>query len=289
MGNQCCCLIIAVPENHVHVMHRYGKFTKVLRTGSGFTFINCCTEGIAKTLSLQLLSLPVNCLTKTKDHTFMRVGIELQYRALADDKSIYNATYMLANPAAQMTAYVQDVIRSAMNKLTLDDAYRAKTEISQQIKDQLGTVMGQFGYEIVSAPITTLDPNNYEILNQMNRVLELERALEAQDQSNEQLMNKVLYQAEAEKVALIQSGKGLAAKRTAIVDGLRESVSTFSAGVTGVTSRDVLELILVTQYFDMLKDIGSTGANTMFIKHGPGAVPEITEDIRKGFVTANRR
>lgn len=289
MGNQCCCLIISVPENHVHVMHRLGKFDGLLRPGSGITFINCFTQGIQKTLSLQLRTLYVTVVTKTKDHTFMEVGIELQYRAVGDDESVYNAVYKLKSPLKQMSAYIEDVIRTSMNKLTLDEAYRAKNEISDKVKEELSTVMSKFGYEIVSAPITKLDPNDPAVLREMNRVLELEKALEAQDEVNQQIMNEVLYRAEAEKVAFIESGKGLAAKRTAIVDGLRESVSTFSKGVDGVTSRDVLELILVTQYFDMLKDIGSKGKNTLFIKHGPTAVPEITQDIRKGFEVANRK
>ena len=57
--------------------------------------------------------------------------------------------------------------------------------------------------------------------------------------------------------------------------------------MSGVTSKDVFELILMTQYFDMLKDVGARGANTLFIKHGPQAVPDITKDIQQGFKTVN--
>lgn len=42
----------------------------------------------------------------------------------------------------------------------------------------------------------------------------------------------------------------------AIVSGLKESVHDFSATIPGVNSRDVLELMLVTQHFDLLRDIG---------------------------------
>lgn len=187
-----------------------------------------------------------------------------------------------------MKAYIEDVVRSAVNKLTLNEVYREKTAISDKVKGNLKELMGGFGFEIVSAPITRLEPENPELLREMNRVLELERALEAQTQANEQLRNQILFKAEAEKVAYTESGKGMAAKRSAIVDGLRESVSSFSKGVHGVTSKDVLELILMTQYFDMLKDVGAKGNNTIFIKHGPSAVSNITEEIRGGFDTANR-
>lgn len=288
-SNHCCCLIYNIPENHALVMHHFGKFDRLLRPGAGLVFFNCITHGIAKRMSLLLRTLYVNVSTKTKDHTFMIIGIELQYRTIPTDEAIYKATYMLNHPEEQMKAYIEDVVRTAVNKLTLDEVYREKTAISDKVKENLTVLMTGFGYEIVSAPITRLDPEDVKVLAAMNRVLELERSLAAQSQANEQLTNQILYKAEAEKVQYIESGKGLAAKRAAIVDGLRESVASFSKGISGVTSKDVLELILVTQYFDMLKDVGAKGANTLFIKHGPNAVPEITKDIRLGFKTANER
>ena len=39
----------------------------------------------------------------------------------------------------------------------------------------------------------------------------------------------------------------------AIVDGLRESVLAFSHNVEGTSPKDVLDMVLVTQYFDTMK------------------------------------
>ena len=55
----------------------------------------------------------------------------------------------------------------------------------------------------------------------MNKILKLEISLAVQDEKNQQLKNKILYKAEAEKVVYVESGKGFAAKRAAIVDGIR--------------------------------------------------------------------
>jgi hypothetical protein len=41
----------------------------------------------------------------------------------------------------------------------------------------------------------------------------------------------------------------------AIVTGLRTSVRAFQDGVKGVTPQDVLSLMLVTQYYDMLREV----------------------------------
>ncbi len=53
-------------------------------------------------------------------------------------------------------------------------------------------------------------------------------------------------------------GKGIADQRRAIVDGLRESVDGFQKSVAGATAQDVMSLVLMTQYFDTLKEIGAS-------------------------------
>ena len=45
--------------------------------------------------------------------------------------------------------------------------------------------------------------------------------------------------------------------------------------------------MMVTQYFDTLRDLGgSAGGNTVFIPHQPGAIGDITNQIRNGFLQA---
>jgi len=42
---------------------------------------------------------------------------------------------------------------------------------------------------------------------------------------------------------------GVAKQRKAIVDGLRDSIMDFSGNVPGTTPKDVMDLLLLTQYF----------------------------------------
>ena len=83
-------------------------------------------------------------------------------------------------------------------------------------------------------------------------------------------------QAEAEAQSKALQGKGIADQRKAIVDGLKESVIDFQAGVPGSTAQDVMNLVLVTQYFDMLKDLGDRSkTNTVFLDHTPGGLSDL--------------
>merc|ERR1711933_30410 len=63
--------------------------------------------------------------------------------------------------------------------------------------------------------------------------------------------------AEAEAEAKYLSGVGVAKQRKAVVDGLRTSITDFSGGVKGTNSKDIMDLLLLTQYFDCIKDVGT--------------------------------
>ena len=91
--------------------------------------------------------------------------------------------------------------------------------------------------------------------------------------------------AEAEAEAKYLGGVGVARQRQAITDGLRENILNFSHKVEGATAKDVMDLILITQYFDTIKDLGNSSKNTtVFIPHGPGHVRDIGDQIRNGMM-----
>ena len=91
--------------------------------------------------------------------------------------------------------------------------------------------------------------------------------------------------AEAEAESKYLSGVGVARQRQAIVDGLRESVLNFSHNVPGTSAKNVMDMILVTQYFDTMKEVGAASkSSTIFIPHGPGAVSDIADQIRSGWL-----
>jgi hypothetical protein len=90
--------------------------------------------------------------------------------------------------------------------------------------------------------------------------------------------------AEAEAESKYLSGLGVAKQRKAIVDGLRDTVHVFSDQVPGAGPHDVMDLLLITQYFDMLRDIGHKKAgNTMFLPHGPHSIDLLRADLKHSF------
>lgn len=97
-----------------------------------------------------------------------------------------------------------------------------------------------------------------------------------------------MKKAEGEAEAKYLGGVGVARQRQAITDGLRENILNFSHKVEGTTAKEVMDLIMVTQYFDTIKDLGNSSKNTtVFIPHGPGHIRDISDQIRNGMLEAS--
>ena len=70
--------------------------------------------------------------------------------------------------------------------------------------------------------------------------------------------------------------------------GLRESIVDFSGNVPGTTPKDVMDLLLLTQYMDMLSTIGNNpSSTTVFTPHKFGGV-QIEDQVRDGSMQASK-
>ena len=61
---------------------------------------------------------------------------------------MYSAYYSLADHQQQMQSYIFDIVRASLCTMTLDDAFKAKEEISSAVKVHLAEVMNLYGKEI---------------------------------------------------------------------------------------------------------------------------------------------
>ena len=89
-------------------------------------------------------------------------------------------------------------------------------------------------------------------------------------------------QAKADAEAKFLAGQGIARQRQAIMEGLRESVNAFKSEVQDVDAKTVMDLMIVTQYFDMMKDIGAQGKSTAIFMNEQDAN---STSIAKGFMS----
>ncbi|KAJ1687892.1 hypothetical protein LUZ63_019282 [Rhynchospora breviuscula] len=281
MGQTLGCVMVT--QSTVAIRESFGKFDGVLDPGCHL-MPWCIGKSIAGYLTLRLQQLDVRCETKTKDNVFVTVVASIQYRALAEKAS--DAFYKLTNTKQQIQSYVFDVIRACIPKLLLDDAFEQKNEIAKAVEEELEKAMSMYGYEIVQTLIVDIEPDAH-VKRAMNEINAAARQRLAANEKAEAEKIIQIKRAEGDAESKYLAGLGIARQRQAIVDGLRDSVLAFSEGVPGTSARDVMDMVLVTQYFDTMKEIGAhSKSSSVFIPHGPGAVKDVAAQIRDGLLQA---
>lgn len=251
MCSEFCCFSV-VNTSEVGIIERGGKFSRIADAGCYFLLFPY--EFVSGKVSLRLQQLDVSFETKTKDNVFVTVQVSVQYQVLRE--KIYEAHYVLNDHRRQMTAYIYDVLRSALCDLTLDRSFEAKDDISTSLKTHLQEVMNTYGYQIHQTLVTDINPD-HRVRDAMNEINASKRIKEAAYQRAEGEKIVKVKRAEAEAESMYLSGVGVARSRKAIVDGLRDSIVGFSTNVQGAGAKDAMDLLVLTQYFDTLQSIGS--------------------------------
>lgn len=265
------------------IVERFGKFNRIASAGLNIKIP--IVDRISGRVSLRIQQLDVRVETKTKDNVFVFVVVSVQYYVLPG--KVVDAFYRLQNPQSQITSFVFDTVRARVPSIILDDLFEKKDDIAQAVKTELDAVMDDFGYGIIKALVTDIDPDA-KVKVSMNEINAAQRLREAAVQQAEADKIRVVKAAEGEAESKALQGQGIANQRRAIIEGLKESVDNFSSSVNGAKTEDVMNLVLMTQYFDTIKDIGLAGkSNTILIPHSPGGMGDITEQMRNAIITGN--
>lgn len=265
------------------VVERFGKFNRT--AGSGLNIKIPLIDRIAGRVSLRIQQLDVRVETKTKDNVFVFVVVSVQYYVLPD--KVVDAFYRLNNAQQQITSFVFDTVRARVPNIVLDDLFQMKDEIATAVKSELDQVMDDFGYGIMKALVTDIDPDA-NVKTSMNEINAAQRLRMAAVEQAEADKIRVVKAAEAEAESKALQGQGIANQRKAIIEGLKESVESFNNQIEGTRAEDVMNLVLMTQYFDTIKDIGLSGkGNTILIPHSPGGMQDISTELRNAIITGN--
>jgi regulator of protease activity HflC (stomatin/prohibitin superfamily) len=258
------------------VVQRLGKFQRVASAGMNFKMP--WLDQIAGRIDLRVQQLALDVETKTKDNVFVKIPVSVQYHVIPDH--VFEAFYKLANPRQQISSYVFNVILGHVPKMNLDDAFLQQSDIAVAIKEGLDDVMKTYGYAIDQALVTDIQPDDKvkAAMNEINAAQREQVAASARGEAEKILKVK---QAEAEAQSKALQGQGIANQRKAIIEGLKESVEEFSKAVEGASARDVMMLVLVTQYLDTMKEIGASDkSNTILMSHSPGAVSDLFRQMQ---------
>jgi len=272
-----------VEQQERAIVERFGKFVRV--AGPGLQSKTPFVERVAGRVSLQVEQLNSQIETKTKDNVFVVVKLAVQYKAGAEAQQVQDAFYKLDNPEIQMQSYAFDVVRSHIPSMDLDEAYADADTIAKHIQETLHNQMAEYGYEIVKALITNIEPDQKvkDAMNNINAAQRNQVAAAAQGDAQKTLAVK---KAEGERETMRLQGEGVAAERKAIAEGLHESLEIIAQH--GLDPREAMALVALTQYTDMIRNLGEAAqTNTILLPHSPSGVGDLMAQIREGILVGD--
>lgn len=282
-----CCTVVATSE--IVAVERCGKWSRFAEAGCVCymwpweDFAKGGGSGGYKE-SFRQEVVDVSLRTKTIDNVFVDVMVSCNYQV--DKTNVYSAFYKLENRRQTMTAYIKDGIRTSVCSMTLDALYAGKEEVSDALKTSLVDVFRQYGLNILNVLIREITPDS-KVLAAMNQINASKREREAAMQRAEGEKVIKVKRAEADAEAMYLSGEGVARQRKAIMDGLKNSIVDFSSKVADTSPKDVMDLLILNQYFDALESIGGqTNIRTIMLPAdqtaGRSSVMEGMEGIMRG-------
>ena len=268
----------------VAVITRFGKFLRV--ADAGLNWKTPYIDSVTGLVSLRVNQITLTMETKTKDNVFVTIPISVQNRVRPE--KVFDAFYRLSDPVAQIKSYVEQVILGHVPGMTLDEVFASQSSIAAAVKQELDADMATFGYEIVNVLVTDIVPDA-KVKSAMNDINAAQREQVAAAARGEAEKILVVKKAEAEAESKALQGQGIANQRKAIIEGLQVSIEQFQKVVEGASAKEVMQLVMVTQYFDTLKSIGENDkTNTLFLSHSPGAVKEVSDQILESMLGAQR-
>ena len=271
-----------VKQQSAAILERLGRFTSVKRPGLHFKFP--FIDNIAGRVSLKIQQLDVNVETKTLDDVFVKLKVSVQFRIPPD--SVYDAFYKLENPANQIQAYVFDVVRAEVPKLKLDDVFVRKDDIALAIKRELEDAMAEYGFDIVKALVTDIDPDE-NVKRAMNHINAAERTRLAATHEAEADRIRIVAKAKAEAESKRLQGQGIADQRREIARGLEESVEVLNK--VGINSQEASALIVVTQHYDTMQSMGeNANSNLIMLPNSPTAGSDMLSEMTASFIASQQ-
>jgi regulator of protease activity HflC (stomatin/prohibitin superfamily) len=269
-----------VETAQVAIVQRLGKFARV--AGPGLNWKTPYIETVVRRLSMKVQQFDVQVETKTQDNVFVQIPVSIQYKVIPD--AVEAAFYKLTDPVKQIESMVYNVVLGHVPKMKLDDTFLNQADIANDLRDNLDASMKEYGYSIVKVLISDIVPDQKvkAAMNDINAAQREREATVSRAETNKMLLVK---QAEAEAESKRLQGEGIANQRKAIITGLKDSVEDFAKTVPGSTPQDVMQLVLMTQYFDTLKEIAANDhTNTILVPHTPNTLTDIFSQIRNAII-----
>ncbi len=262
------------------LIERLGKYHKT--SGPGLHFKIPIVDRIAAKLFMPLNHLEIKADCKSLDNVYSFIDLTIQYQPTPGREA--DAYYSISGEKQQMESFVLDSVRTQIASMLFADIYSHKDAVASAAKEHVAPAMDRFGWSISNVLVTDIVPDSSvrAALQEVRTQELLRQAAEAKGEGNKIL---VVKNAEAEAAAKGLQGQGIANEQKAIAQGIKERLEILSEA-SGENAAEILKVLLLTQYFDTMKAIGSgVGSRVVFMQNEPAGLGNLTQQIAKALQT----
>ncbi|WKZ24361.1 MAG: SPFH domain-containing protein [Candidatus Dojkabacteria bacterium] len=267
-------MIKIVPQNHVAIVEFLGKYQRTLK--AGFNLVIPILERVSVQVNLAVRNFLFELDAVSKDKVQVRLKANLIYAISVNKVTQY--WYELTDPKQTIASFVENYVRSFVSTQTHEELLEKREEISAYLEQHLnekfmawGIIIHGFQIMDISFPVVITDA--------MSRVVASQRLREAAINEAEASKIRVVKEAEAEKESRILLGEGVAGERQAIIDGLKNSIDDMK-NIKDLNTHEVMNLIVMSQYFDTVKAIGSSNnSKVLFIDPAPEGANSMVQQL----------
>jgi len=268
----------SVPTGSVGVVQQLGRYIGYQEPGF---MLYCPPICSVETVSLATQQMMCTSDCKTRDNVTVTVSTAVQYKI--DKHMVKTAVFDIIKPKDLIEAYVDDVLRSTLPTLNLDEAYSAKERICGELIRTVKHHLSKYGYIILNVLVTDLRPNQ-AVLIAMNEINASRRHRQAAIEKGEADKTLKVKAAEADAEAKFLAGQGVARMRMAMVDGYKASMNSMEE--CGLSPPDAMHMMITTQYLDTLKEFASNGrTSAIMVPTGPSP-KDLEAQVRDGFLAS---
>lgn len=260
----CGNCFTTVPQDMWYAEERFGKFQKVLDPGFHCLGPDCCQCCVTlRGISNRVVQQDVEVSAKrpeSKEGLLVKVVVAVQMQVNPDNA--YAAFYRMSDVENQVAVHVTDSVQSVVQRLHSGKG-TVKKQIETLCNKRLQEVLAEYGYNVTKTLCVGYFFADQGVADADRQIAEKRNEVESTKLSADADKIRVVKAAEAERDAHELQGEGIARQRAAIADGLRDSFRAH--GGPTPSTKEISELLLISENFDTLRAIGRGNTSTIFL------------------------
>jgi len=277
-GAGCCCG--CVNSGSVHAIQRCGEYVGYAEPGC-YAYIPGLHTQTEVDIRCRQFKVRTDC--KSADSVQLMVEVAVQYGI--DKDRLQNAVFKTNAPEELISSSVQNIVRSAVTTLELDETYSNKETLSKNVLATIARDMDPKGYKILNCLVTDIRPDA-GVLRSMNQINASKNQREAAVQQGEAQKILQVKAAEADAESKYLSGQGMARMRVEMAKGFKQSMDAMASG--GLTPQEAMNMMITTQYVDTIADFAKNSSKNAVMMPMDDPKKDMEAKVRDGFIAASR-